>query len=123
MSRLSSSGVDEVLKNSLEPWLNNVPDYYDVEKIYRQQGKLNSEIRKLKREIERKEEAIIVDIDKPRSNDARKAKLAATVELKDRLVGIESQLAIVDAEAKLIEIKIKMFNAANYRTKVAYDIG
>jgi len=117
------SKANEVLQKSLDPWLSNVPDYYDVQTMFRKQGKLKSEIRKLQREIDRKEDTITVDMDKPRSNDTRKAKLSATSSLKDNLAALESELAIVDSEVKLLELQIKMFNAANYRMKVAYDIG
>jgi len=123
MSKLQSDSAENILARRLNPWLNNgIPDYYDVQTAYTKQGRLNAEIKKKQREINRAEETIIESIDKPRSNEARKAKLHATTTLKDELSELEALLAVVDAEVKLLEFQKSMFSSAIYRTKIATDL-
>jgi hypothetical protein len=120
MSRLQNNGeVENTLHRKLEPWVNNPPDYETMIETYKQYGRIKSDIRYKKREIERVEELIIVDIDKPRSNEAKKAKLSATSELKDELTTLEANLEIIESEVKALEFMKTMFNAANYRTRLS----
>lgn len=121
MSRLQSNGAEQVLAQKLNPWLNQPPDYYDTEKSYKELGRLQAAVKRKHREITRAEEIVISEQDKPRSNDARKAKLSATSELKDQLAELEAELAIADAAIKLLEFQKSMFSSAIYRTKMAND--
>lgn len=121
MSRLQSNGAEQVLAQKLNPWLNQPPDYYDTEQSYKELGRLQAAVKLKHREITRAEETVINEQDKPRSNDARKAKLSATSELKDQLAELEAELAIADAAIKLLEFQKSMFSSAIYRTKMAND--
>lgn len=122
MSRLHSNGVhdtvEDVLRKKLEPWINNAPEYQVMVDTYKQYGRCKSDIRYKKREIERAEELVIVEVDKPRSNDAKKAKLAATSVLKDELTTLEANLEIIEAEVKALEFMKTMFNASNFRMRL-----
>lgn len=109
------------LQAKLEPWVNNPPDYIEMTTAYKAQGRLNSAIKLKHREIVRAEDEVTVDQDRPRSNEAKKAKLAATSTLKDELAQLEADLAIVDSEIKALEFMKVMFNAANYRTRLSLD--
>jgi len=126
MSRLRSNGddlsVEDVLLRNLEPWINNPPSYHEMRQMYAEYGRLRAAIRRKQREIDRAEEAVVAEADRPRSNDAKKAKLAATSTLKDELAELEAQLAIVESEVKALEFMKTMFNAANYRTRLTVDI-
>lgn len=122
-SRLQNNGigseVDNVLQRKLEPWINNPPEYETMIETYKRLGRLKSDIRLIKRDIERVEDSISVDVDKPRSNEAKKRKLSATNDLRDRLAELEAELELVDAEVKALEFMKTMFNASNYRTRLA----
>ena len=119
MSRLREDTVESVLQQKLEPWINNPPDYYEMITTYKKYGKINAAIKRKQREISRIEEQITSEIDRPRSNDARKAKLNATATLKDELTELEAQLAEIESEVKALEYMKVMFNASNYRTRLA----
>jgi len=114
-----SETVETALHRKLEVWINNPPEYDVMIETYKQHGRLKAKIRLIKREIERIEENITVLIDKPRSNEAKKAKLDATVSLKDALADSEAELELVDSEIKALEFMKVMFNASNYRTRLA----
>ncbi len=120
-SRLRSD-AKQTLEERLDPWLKNPPDYYDVTESYRVKGLLESSIKLKEREIARAEELVTIDQDRPRSNEAKKAKLEATSKLKDELAELQSQHAIIDSEVKALEFRLKMFSAATYSTKVRFDI-
>lgn len=109
------------LQAKLEPWVNNPPDYTEMKVAYLAQGRLNSAIRLKKREIDKAEDMVTGEQDRPRSNDAKKAKLLATSTLKDELAQLEAELAVVDSEIKALEFMKVMFNAANYRTRLSMD--
>ena len=122
MSRLRNNGSEDVqdtLQKKLEPWINNPPEYETMIEAYKQHGRLKADIIRLKRQIEKAEEQVVIDIDKPRSNEAKKAKLSATSDLRDILAHTEAKLEIIDAEIKALEFMKTMFNASNYRTRLA----
>ena len=121
MSRLNGTAntPDEVLRRKLEPWINNPPEYETMIETYKSLGRIKAAIARKKREIERAEELVTVEVDRPRSNEAKKAKLSATSELKDELSELEAELEVIDAEVKALEFMKVMFNASNYRTRLA----
>ena len=119
MSFYKNSSVESLLHRKLEPWVNNPPEYQTMIDRYKDHGRIKARIVTLKREIEKVEEAISAEIDKPRSNEAKKAKITATSGLKDSLAELEAELEIVDAEIKALEFMKTMFNAANYRMRLA----
>ena len=120
-SALRSDSADMTIAKKLEPWINNPPDYYEMIEAYKEMGRINAAIKRKQREISRAEENVTAEIDRPRSNDAKKAKLAATVTLKDELADLEADFAIVEAQVKALEFMKVMFNASNYRTRLAVD--
>lgn len=120
-SALRSDSADMTIAKKLEPWINNPPDYYEMIEAYKEMGRINAAIKRKQREISRAEENVTAEIDRPRSNDAKKAKLAATVTLKDELADLEADFAIVEAQVKALEFMKVMFNASNYRTRLATD--
>ena len=124
MSRLQNNvmqedTVESVLAKKLEPWINNPPEYDDMITTYKRAGRLKALIRRKKRDIERAEELVTAEQDKPRSNDAKKAKLNATSSMKDDLADLEAELEVVEMEVKALEFMKTMFNASNYRTRLA----
>lgn len=125
MSRLPSrnnGGIDiDPLRDKLEPWMNNPPDYDEMVRLYKEKGRLGASIKRKQREITRAEELVTAEIDRPRSNDAKKAKLNATASLKDELAEMEAELEIIDAEVKAIEFMKTMFTSSNFRSKMMYE--
>lgn len=121
-SRLQNNGthdaVDNVLQRKLEPWINNVVEYEVMVETYKQYGRCKADIRYKKREIERVEDELVMFDIKPRSNEARKAKLAATSNLKDELTTLEANLEILESEIKTLEYIKTMFNASNFRMRL-----
>lgn len=114
-----SETVESALHKKLEPWINNPPEYETMIKTYKRQGILKAYIRRKKRDIERQEDTITVMDLKPRSNEAKKAKLDATTSLKDDLADLEAELEVIESEVKALEFMKTMFNASNYRTRLA----
>jgi len=113
--------VSDALHKSLDPWLNSIPDLYDVTESYKEQGRLKAAITRKKRDISRAENIIIVEQDKPRSNEAKKAKLNATSLLEDELSELEAELAVIDAHVKTLEFMKGMLQAATYRAKMSME--
>jgi len=109
------------LQSKLEPWVNNPPDYTEMKSAYLTQGRYKSAIRLKKREVEKAEDLITGEQERPRSNDAKKAKLLATSTLKDELARLEADLEVIESEIKALEFMKVMFNAANYRTRLSMD--
>jgi len=114
-----SETVETALHKKLEPWINNPPEYDVMIETYKKHGRLKANIRLKKRDIERIEEEITSKVEKPRSNEAKVEKLNATSTLKDELAVLEAELEIVEAEVKALEFLKVMFNASNYRTRLA----
>ena len=110
--------IEESLTKALDPWMNNVPDFYDMNSAYKELGRLNAAIRRKKRAIEKVEETIAAETDRPRSNEARIIKIQSTAILKDDLCELEAEKEIVESQVKALEFHKTMFNAANYRTRL-----
>jgi hypothetical protein len=110
--------IENALAESLDPWLNNVPDFYDMHDAYKKLGKLKAAIKRKKRDIERVEDTIAAETDKPRSNDARINRINATSTLRDELAEIEAQYEEIEALVKAMEFHRAMFSSAMYRTKM-----
>lgn len=107
--------VENTLSQKLEPWVNNPPDYKMMVETYKQYGRLKATITRKKREIERAEEQVTIEVDRPRSNEAKVAKLNATSTLKDELTEIEAELAECEADVKALEFMKSMFASSNFR--------
>lgn len=118
---MNSISIVETITRTLEPWLNNAPSFDDVNQAYKQQGRLTAQIRRKQREIEQIEEAVLFEVDKPRSNAARITKLQKTSQCKDELAELEAQLAEVTADVKILEFRVRMFQSANFRIKNLLD--
>lgn len=116
MSRLN--GTENPITSKLEPWLNNIPDYEDMQIMYRSYGKTKAAITRIKRQIQKKEDLVAIDSDKPRSNEAKKAKINATSEMLDTLTELEAELCELEAEIKILEFVKTMFNGATYRQRM-----
>lgn len=111
--------VESELAKKLEPWINNPPEYDLMIETYKSLGRIKAAIRRKKRQIEYAEEEVMRQVDRPRSNDARLMKNNSTSHLKDELAELEAELEIIDAEVKALEFMKTMFNASNYRTRLA----
>lgn len=125
MSRLQNNmphvdTPDTVIAKRLEPWINNPPEYETMIETYKRQGRLKALIVRKKREIERTIEELNRTHDfKPRSNDAKLMKDNSTSHLRDELADLEAELEVVEANVKALEFMKTMFNASNYRTRLA----
>lgn len=109
-------------KNKVNEWLDNVPDYHDMTECYKHLGVCKSEIILLKREIERAEEQVSIEADKPRSNEARSKRLQATTVLKDKLADCEANVIQWEMHAKSLEYRKSMFASAAYTTKIRLEV-
>jgi hypothetical protein len=109
-------------KNKVNEWLENVPDYHDMTECYATLGRLKAEIILLKREIERVEEQVSIEADKPRSNETRSKRLQATAILKDKLADCEANISQWEMHAKSLEFHKSMFASAAYTTKIRLEV-
>lgn len=114
--------LQDAMFDRLSPWIKNPPDYDDVNTAYKLRGRLSAERAKLNRAIERAEDDVIMDSDKPRSNEVRIRKLLATKELRDQLAELDAQIAINDSEVKLLEYRRDMYKSTNYQLKNTMDL-
>lgn len=113
--------VSAVFKK-LDKWLNQPPDYDDVERAYNLRGRLQARRINLLRVIERAEDEAVLEHGKPRSNEARILKMNATKELRDELANLDAELALAENDCKLLEFRKAMFSAAVFRTKIQLDM-
>lgn len=118
---LEETAHDEMIMR-LNPWIRNPPDYSDVHETYKRRGRLLATKAKLLREISYTEDKIALEADRPRSNETKVLKLEATKALKDRLAELESEIAIVDNDVKLLEYRLNMYKVANYQLKNVMDL-
>lgn len=113
---------DEIIQVKLGPWVNNPPDFHDMTEAYDTYASLRSQIIQKKRDIERVEDEVTSEEDKPRSNEARKKRLHATVQLKDQLADLEAAFAFAESTIKKLEYRKDMFKSANYKLARQYDV-
>lgn len=114
--------ADDVLKQRLDPWLNKIPDYFDVSAAYERLGQLKAKDIRKKHQIEEIEDTIIAESDKPRSNETKRAKLSATNILRRELSEIQAELAEAEAAVKLLEYRKNMFTSSIYRMKIQFEL-
>lgn len=112
---------DNTEGHKADAWIDNVPDYYDMTSAYENLAKIKAQIIRVKRSIERVEEQIAVDADRPRSNETRQKRLQATQTLKDELAEYESALAYAESSVKILEYKKSMFASVSYATKLRFE--
>ena len=105
----------------LETWVQNCPDYYEVTQAYRGFGRLKQLIILKERDIERIEQQIAVEEDKPRSNVARSRKISETSALLDELAELKAQFAEHEAYVKSLEYSKSMFASSAYTIKMRFD--
>lgn len=82
---------EELPHTRYRAWIDNPPDYFESRTRAERLATVKSAIVRLKREIERAEETVIAEQDKPRSNEARIAKNNATSTLRDRLAELQAE--------------------------------
>jgi len=109
-------------RSKIHEWIDNVPDYYDMTKAYETLGELRAQIIRLKREIERVEEQVSIEAERPRSNEARSRRLQATSIFKDSLADIEAKTAIQETLVKSLEYRKSMFSSAAYTAKLRLEV-
>jgi hypothetical protein len=107
--------------SDLEMWVQNSPDYYEVTQAYKGYGRLKQMIILKERDIERIEQQIAVEEDKPRSNVARSRKIQETSSLLDELAELKAQFAEHEAYVKSLEYHKSMFASAAYTIKMRFD--
>jgi hypothetical protein len=105
----------------LETWVQNCPDYYEVTQAYKGFGRLKQLIILKERDIERIEQQIAVEEDKPRSNVARSRKISETSTLLDELAELKAQFAEHEAYVKSLEYAKSMFASSAYTIKMRFD--
>ncbi len=114
--------IADTIAHKLDPWLRNPPDFDDVNSAYKRRGLLKAEKERLQRQINRVEDGVVLETDKPRSNTTRIAKLEATKELRDQLAELSAQIEIADNDVKLLEFRLGMYKVASYQQKQAFDL-
>jgi hypothetical protein len=116
-STLEPDNQIAMMEKVLNKWLKNPPDYDDVHRAYKKRGELQSRRIKVVRDINRIEDDVAAESDKPRSNDTRQRKLTATRQLKDDLAEVEADIAIHDNDVKFIEYRKDMYKSATWHLK------
>lgn len=106
----------DVVQERINQWLGEIPDYYHVVDSYDTLGKIKEEIILLKRTIAREIENL--DLEKPRSNEAKKRKEEATSHLYDQLAALESQAAALEQRIKKLEYIKSMFSSCTYAARI-----
>lgn len=110
------------MTSRVSDWLENPPDYYDMTNAYQRLGELRARVIKLKREIERVEEQVSIEAERPRSNEARSRRLQATSILKDSLADFEAETAIQETLVKSLEYRKSMYASMAYTTKLRLEV-
>ncbi len=121
-STLESDNQLAMIEKTLNKWLKNPPDHDDVKAAYKKRGKLQSDRIRLLREIEKAEDSIIAESDKPRSNDTKKLKLAATSQLKDKLSELDAEMAEHENDVKFLEYQKTMIQVSNWQLKQVMEL-
>lgn len=113
--------ASDIIRRKLSSWLDNPPDFHDVEQAYKKLGIQRRIIRLLKRQIESLEDEIKVQSDRPRSNDTKQAIITATNQQRDQLAELESDLEEMEARIKFLEYAKSMYASASYQSRQLYE--
>lgn len=113
---------NDLIVERLNGWLNNPPDFYDVTAVYDNLANLKKKARLLRGDIKRIENEISKTVDKPRSNEAKLAKLEATEQIEEHLTIIEADIEYYEMKAKKLEYMRSMFASSTYALKARMDI-
>jgi hypothetical protein len=113
---------NDIIIEKINNWLSNPPDYYDVATVYDELAVLKRDVVLLRRQIKKAEEEIAQGVEKPRSNEAKIAKIQATRELLDTLASLESRIEFLEMNAKKLEYQKAMFSSSSYALKVRLEI-
>lgn len=101
-------------------WVENIPEFYETQALFMQLAEYKKLARQLRKEIKQKEDQVITEQDKPRSNEAKIAKIEATKELTDQLADIEAELEKLEVLARFVEIQKTMFQQSSYQITAMY---
>ena len=107
--------------SELANWVTNAPDYYDMTRAYKSLGRIKQLVILKEREIERAEQQIVIEDDKPRSNAARAKRFQVTGVMLDELADLKGELAVLEAYCKQLEFAKSMFASAAYTIKMRFD--
>jgi hypothetical protein len=100
--------------SELATWVTNAPDYYDMTRAYKSLGRIKQMVILKEREIDRAEQQIVIEDEKPRSNAARSKRFQVTGTMLD-------ELAVLEAYCKQLEFAKSMFASAAYTIKMRFD--
>jgi hypothetical protein len=101
------------MNENVKQWILQLPDYYKTKETFERLAELDAQIILLKREIEKAEDLIVLGDDKPRSNEARKAKILATSDMKDHLAQLEAERVKLQWVYEFIKVSKDVSYAVN----------
>lgn len=113
---------DDLIIERINKWLDNPPDFYDVTAVYDTLADLKRQARLLRGDIKRIENEVAQTIDKPRSNEAKLAKIQATEQLEETLTVVEADIEYYEMKAKKLEYARSMFASSTYALKARIEI-
>lgn len=113
---------DDIIVERINGWLNNPPDFFDVSAVYDTLADLKRKARTLRGDIKRIENEVAKTVDKPRSNEARIAKVEATEQLEETLTLVEADIEYYEMKAKKLEYMRSMFASSSYALKARLEI-
>jgi hypothetical protein len=117
-----SKTPNELIEDRLNSWLNNPPDYYTVTEVYDRLSELKRRARLYRGDISRIEDEVSIEVDKPRSTEAKKRKLEATAGIVAELVLLEAEIEYYSEQAKKFEYIRGMFASSSFALKTRNDI-
>ena|SRR5688500_4193573 len=109
------------LLNKLNQWLDS-PDRFTMEDTYDKIGKLERAIKLLQKDMRKAENAAIDEIDKPRSNEAKKIRNKIVDPFLDQIADIEAELCILNAERRKLEYRRDMYKQAGWHYKQTMEL-
>lgn len=109
------------MSDTLDEWVKNAPDYYDMTRAYAALGRFRGLVLQKERELDRISEQVALEEDKPRSNAARARKIELSSTLLDELTELKVELASLEAYVKALEFRKSMFASAAYTIKLRYE--
>jgi len=117
----SNEDTSVVANHKLQHWLENPPDLSEMLEVYDTYAYIKAAIIRKKREIKVVEDEISLEIDRPRSNEAKRAKMQATKSLEDDLAGLEEEFVYAEIAVKKIEFRKSMYQNATYTIKQQFS--